>query len=389
MKSFLWKIYTYTFLDHFILIYPVYTLLFKANGLTDFQIATLFAIWAGITVLLEVPTGVLADKYSRRNILIFAQTLKGVGYILWLVGANYLFYALGFILWGIAGTLVSGTFESFIYDELKAHKQASKYERINGIIAGTRFVGITFAVVLGGFVADIGFTYALIPSILIPFAAGAMLLTIRSVKSTISTGERGYWKVLGSAINEAKHSPQILRLMAFMAIVFGVVGASDEFWALFFNDIGISLTVIGIIFAAANATSAAGSYTAHWWPLPGKRIYGYLLISSLFILAIAFLQTKWSILLSFIAYYMIEVTRVKFEARLQHSIKSHQRATVSSINSLLLEIIAMAVYFTVGLLSRQYGIVSFLWLFGITVGVLCLLFLLLQSSKQRRLRVAI
>jgi len=383
MKSFLRKIYVYSFLDQFILIYPVYALLFRENGLSGFQIATLFAIWSGVTVLLEVPTGVLADKYSRRNILILAQVLKGIGYILWLVGGNYIAYALGFLLWGIAGTLVSGTFEAFVYDKLKVHRQQKRYERINGVIRGTGFVGITFAVLLGGFASEFGFEYALIPSIVVPFLAGAMLLTIRSVKNTQSIGERKYWSILKDAMQEAKSSPKLLRLMSFMAIVFGVSNASDEFWPLFFGDIGISLTVIGIIFAIANGTAAIASYTAHLWHLPGKKIYGFTLISSVAILAVAILQTPLSIILSFIAAYVIGVSRVKLEAKLQHSISSHQRATVSSLNSLLLEIVAMALYVTVGLLSVKYGVDSFLWLLGSVVGVVSIFYLVTKATRRR------
>ena len=55
--------------------YPVFTILFLDFGLTLEQFALLNAAWAASIVLLEVPSGALADTIGRRNLLVVTGIL--------------------------------------------------------------------------------------------------------------------------------------------------------------------------------------------------------------------------------------------------------------------------------------------------------------------------
>ena len=52
--------------------YPIFTILFLDFGLTLEQFALLNAVWALSIVILEVPSGALADVVGRRRLLVFA-----------------------------------------------------------------------------------------------------------------------------------------------------------------------------------------------------------------------------------------------------------------------------------------------------------------------------
>lgn len=99
-------------------IYPLYALLFLDSGLSIGQISLLFAIWSGVSVVAEVPTGALADRYSRRAALVAHGMLQAAGYALWILVPGFAGFAVGFVLWGLGGTLASGTFEALLYDSL-------------------------------------------------------------------------------------------------------------------------------------------------------------------------------------------------------------------------------------------------------------------------------
>lgn len=47
--------YTFSFFDEFILIYPLYAVMFADKGLSATQISTLFIVWSLTSFLLEVP----------------------------------------------------------------------------------------------------------------------------------------------------------------------------------------------------------------------------------------------------------------------------------------------------------------------------------------------
>ena len=381
MQRFLRKIYGYAFLDDLILIYPVYALLFRESGLSALQIGSVFAVWSLIPILFEVPTGMLADTYSRKKILIIAQVMKAAGYALWL-GQTYATFVLGIALWGIAEALVSGTLESFIYDALKQEHKEETYEKVNGRVRFAHFAGIVCAVLLGGVAAQQSYVLALWPSVIIPLAASLLMVFTPTVHKAISTGERKYWHILGSAFREARRNPRLLKLMVYMALIFGVIGAGDEYWGLFYEDIGISLAMMGVFFAVANGIAALGGLTAHRWGNSDRSTYLLIIIASVSFLLFAFLRSPAAIPLSFLAAYTVAVAQTKMEAALQHLIASDQRATVTSMNRLLLEAVALLFYLVVGFLAGEHGIVIFLWLMGGMGIVITLAFLPWENLRN-------
>jgi len=62
--------------------YPVFTIMFLDFGLTVAQFAFLNAVWAATIVIMEVPSGALADIWGRRNLVITASLLMIVEMLL-------------------------------------------------------------------------------------------------------------------------------------------------------------------------------------------------------------------------------------------------------------------------------------------------------------------
>ncbi|MEU8895129.1 MFS transporter [Nocardia sp. NPDC048505] len=113
-------------------LYALYALLFAEHGLSTAQISSLLAIWSLTAFVLEVPSGAWADTVSRRALLILSAVLMVCGFTAWTVAPSYLGFAIGFVLWGTAGALESGTFEALVYDDLVARGERAAYPRIMG-----------------------------------------------------------------------------------------------------------------------------------------------------------------------------------------------------------------------------------------------------------------
>ena len=79
------RLYLLAFVDEFGPVYAVYTLWFNDNGISTSQISTVFLVWAAIGLLLEIPSGALADRVDRRHVLASAFGIRAVGIGLWLV----------------------------------------------------------------------------------------------------------------------------------------------------------------------------------------------------------------------------------------------------------------------------------------------------------------
>lgn len=135
------RIVAYEALQDFIPLYPLYQLLFTDHGLSAAEISTLFIIWSTTAFLLEVPSGALADTFSRRRLLVLGSVLSGLGFASWIVVPSYAGFALGFVLWGVSSALISGTFEALVYDELAARGAADRYA---GLIGRARSASLVF-----------------------------------------------------------------------------------------------------------------------------------------------------------------------------------------------------------------------------------------------------
>ncbi|HEX8864899.1 MAG TPA: MFS transporter, partial [Lentzea sp.] len=89
-------------------------MLFADSGLSDASISVLLAIWSTTAVVFEVPSGAIADRFSRRSSLVAAGVLQAAGYASWVVFPSFWGFAAGFVLWGLGGTLTSGAFEALL-----------------------------------------------------------------------------------------------------------------------------------------------------------------------------------------------------------------------------------------------------------------------------------
>src|SRR4051812_12428756 len=112
------KLYFFSFFDELILIYPLYTLMFQAHGLTGAQISSLLIVLSATIFVLQVPAGSVADIFSRRFVLTAAVMVRALAFTCWLLFPNYIGFLVGFVLWGVKRAFVSGTMESFVFDEL-------------------------------------------------------------------------------------------------------------------------------------------------------------------------------------------------------------------------------------------------------------------------------
>ncbi len=132
--------------------YPVFTILFLDFGLTLQQFALLNVAWAATIVLLEVPSGALADTVGRRNLLVFAAALMVVEMLLLcfapMGNLNLLFaiFLVNRVISGAAEAAASGADEAIAYDSLKQEGQVSDWGAV--LEKQMRFQSIAFIVAM-------------------------------------------------------------------------------------------------------------------------------------------------------------------------------------------------------------------------------------------------
>ena len=83
-------IYALAFFHAFMLIAPVLVPFFESKGLSIAEIFYLQAIFAGTIMLLEAPSGYLADKLGRRTVLLVGSIAHGIGSLCLLFAEDFL-----------------------------------------------------------------------------------------------------------------------------------------------------------------------------------------------------------------------------------------------------------------------------------------------------------
>ncbi len=140
--------------------YPVFTILFLDYGLTLDQFALLNAAWAASIVLLEVPSGALADAIGRRNLLVSAAGLMVAEMMLLSFAprghANALFiiFMVNRVLSGAAEAAASGADEALAYDALVREGNAGDWGRVLERQMIFRSAGAICAMTVGAAVYD-------------------------------------------------------------------------------------------------------------------------------------------------------------------------------------------------------------------------------------------
>ena len=86
-------------------------------GLNPLELVLIGTIGEISYFLLEVPTGAIADTYSRRASVILGLFVSGISAIVMAMTHEYPVLLVGSVLWGLGGALMSGAYEAWITDE--------------------------------------------------------------------------------------------------------------------------------------------------------------------------------------------------------------------------------------------------------------------------------
>ncbi|MBC7546648.1 MFS transporter, partial [Candidatus Saccharibacteria bacterium] len=184
-------IFLTAFFDGFILWYAAEKLFMKSIGFSDQQIALNAVIYAAIIIAVNVPAGILADRWSRKGVLAISSLSLITGTLI--SGSSNAFwpYILGTAFWGLYFAIQSGIYESVIYDTLVEETgKPTGFEKYLGrvrLLMSAGLVAGSFASSLVVSLLNLRATYYLT----IPFTVISLIALLRFREPTVHRqGER-------------------------------------------------------------------------------------------------------------------------------------------------------------------------------------------------------
>ncbi|MCZ7373947.1 MFS transporter [Micromonospora sp. WMMC250] len=366
-------LYGYAFLSDLVLLYPLYVVFFADTGLSVGQISSLFVIWSAAGILFEVPSGAWADVVSRRLLLCLAPLVSAAGFALWVLVPSYPAFALGFLLWGAGGALVSGALEALVWTELDRLGAVDRYARVLGRSRTAGVLGVVLSGVLAGPVLAVG-GYPVVgaASVLACLLAAAIAARFPEHRPAPVANEAagpddaadrddddddlGWWETLRAGVAQVRSRPPVRAAVLLVAVVAADWGALDEYTPLLALETGVGAQAVPLLLLLLWVGVTVGGLLAPAGERLGSRGYAALLgLVGVALAGGALLRHPAGFVLLAVAFGAAQLATVLADARLQARITGTSRATVTSLAGMATDVLIIATYAGYGLLATAAG----------------------------------
>jgi MFS family permease len=336
----------------------------------------LFVCWSLSSLILEVPSGALADTVSRRMLLWIGPLLAAAGFALWVCVPSFWAFACGFVLWGAKGALGSGALEALIYEELDRIGSAARYGPIMGRAKAAGTAGTVLAMgaaapvlAAGGYLA-VG--AATVVACLLTAATATTFPEHRDRApgpealpgpepaagggAPDDAGELGWADTLRAGLAEARHHRGVRSAVLLVVAVSAVWGSLDEYTALLISATGVPDATVPLYLLVIWAAVAGGGLATGWAERLGTPCFAALLVLAAAVLAAGALSGKpVGIVGVAVAFTAFQAADVVAGARLQQRVTGPARATVTSVAGMATDLATTGVYGIYALLAGLTG----------------------------------
>lgn len=378
MPSNIRKIYLSNFLVGLVFWYGIEKLFQGSIGINPFGMGVLTALIFAFNFFFDIPAGMLADKWSRKGVLILSTIAMAGCALVGGLSHNFVMYLISSLLYAGYSVSKSGTYQALIYDSLHEADATKEYSKTTGRAWAMFLIGAGVANFVSGFlVHDFGYRFTYFIS-LIPCAINVLI--ILSIKEPTFHKAEQKERMLRQ-VKQVSGVISRLTLLRGLAIIMTTLAAVEvfkgEFGQLYFLHYTSSAEVVGVLWAGYAFTWALGSFIAH-------RLHGHinaLMFASIIpLICMALVDSKFSII-----FFMIQATAsgallIQIETKIQDATPSAVRTSILSVLSTLSQAVSVPAAILIGWLIHVHNV---LWaLDAVTIlGVLVLLYWLLLRSK--------
>ncbi len=177
------KVIIISFCQHFHLYVHAYALLLLGRGLTLVQISLIESILIGTIFLMEVPTGMLADRVGRKWSIFCSTALLMSAEFIFIFARDYEWYVLVAFLAGAGYAFASGAIEALVYDSLPPENREEAMKRAMGRVNSYGMIAFVIAPIVGGLIIGDArvenFTPAIALTVVALFVGLLVCLTLR------------------------------------------------------------------------------------------------------------------------------------------------------------------------------------------------------------------
>lgn len=351
-----------------------FVLYMTTRGLSLEETFKLLSIFSIAIVVLEYPTGVLADHFSHRLSAISGYLLYSISFLFLSFSGGFYYYACALVFGAIAASLISGSDTSFLhYSSIDFKKDSSDVQMYS---IGMSVVAIS----IGGYLSSF--------DLRIPFYLSSFFFMIAAIiLASTSRQKKDNFKgnIFARSLEGLKHTRDNTLLLHLM-ILSAFLGAFFLSFKWFYNPLFVSLNIgvayWGFIIGFTTLLIAIGTYFYKRFSNNKNIIIPFILV----IMATFFIGFTKFISVSLIALLFSQFIRGyidnQLNVELNGAIAISSRASILSLKSLLVRLFSSLYIFGAGVILQR---TSFFILMALTAAIL-LVFCVIPLFKIIKLR---
>jgi MFS family permease len=370
----------------FLLWVPVEKLFMSEIGFDPASIGLMAATYAAVVPVIEIPSGILADRWSRKGVLIISSMALMLCSLIGGLSNNVAMYIVSALVLGVYFAMYSGTMDAVVYDTvLEETGDSEAFEKRIGRVRLVESMALVSSSLLGGWLAGLA-TPRLMYFLSVPMAALSVLAFLRFRepqlhKTEEATTLRGQLALTYRTLTERGRLLPIIGLAVSTSLVLQVV---FEFGPLWLVALAAPAVLYGPYWAALMSTLGLGGLLAGKVQLsrlaPLGAVVGLMLLASVVLTrqtGVAVITIAQVVLALLMVIVSIHVTRLLHDA-VPSTVRTGVASGVGAIS--WMTFLPSALVF--GIVSKQSGVRTAGWLIiAATVFVGALLFATALRSR--------
>ena len=343
-------------------------LFFIQNGLSLLQIGLLESIFHGTSLLCEIPSGMLADRFSYKTNLYLARLSSIGSSILILFGqGNFWIYAIAMMVNAWSYNFDSGTSTAFLFDSAVEAGQKDRYLQISSFLSGVAEVTRTLGTVVAGFFIHgaLAWTYYI--------AIGLSLLSILLIflmKEPESKSDERNHLTLKRILEVVKQEWQDKPVLFYWMLTYQLVGTIMCMFYFYYQQKIIDLTSwqVSLIMLIGSGFNLLAVYLASQIGKKWNSNQVFPILVALTGLALLLVGVKTPF--SYLSVYLLTnalyaVYQPIYYNDLQAYLPSSVRATMLSINSMMFSLSMIVIFPLTGWFIDSCGFVAVFIVLGL------------------------
>ena len=230
----------------------------SSRGLNFTQMFMLESIISAAALVFDVPTGIWADQFGYRRVLLLGSGLCALSVAIFAFTYGFWWFAFESLLFGIGITSISGCEDALVYESISPERAISLGTSAFALLNAASSAGFLLGLSVGSFMGASDPALPVIASILPAVFAWVMTLKLWPVARRIqqerdgpASAPSGVRPFLSSAAKLLREQPAAVGLSLFSHAAFVLINAIFWYNQPYFARVGIPVALFGPITAVA------------------------------------------------------------------------------------------------------------------------------------------